>query len=701
MDAGQKSGPYNTGNYGSYMSPAEPVGSIAARYSELFSGQNTPFWGAVFTGLHEVGFNRRRLDPVGTTQGTHTQTQIDFKINTTLGHLLNKIYMEFDMQVTIDLKKVRAAIHAASPNAQDETETTKWQKGNLAKCLREVYNIKLLRNQAWGMLDHIDFEHNTQKIQTMAAERHMKMWESDGYTKEDRKLLSWQGNGHGWPRYTFWTPDFPNGNIGSISATNQHDKPQGTAVNPDGTISGRTYVHSSKYGNSFVPSGPAWQDAYTDQYYGVTPGGTEVTEGVKVGGFHHLHGALSREKSQFQQLADHMPYHQDAASMTENYISEFYNEIGLKDIPYYARQSKKALMQYFGAEFTGANYSTYNEATGTASVTVTYPLICEVPHAFHYKLSDAFPCLNCVNNPDMKFTFKDPKQWIQNNVEVANYVTCTHSNHKLLLEYYDIPKAHWDTQFPMERQINYPVHDYQEYVGHEQITWNDTDPYHMTTITVQGIDRNVRYLTVFFQDRAQQNNQHRNLKHEHLTDCIMNCWVEVNGERLLTKINTETHSLQVHNREFQFGKEGKAFNGFRPGFQIYLPFAIDCDWFNHGGGHIHTGPFHNNLKVLVQWDNRKIAALYKKMDPVYSRYYNTHATHDTLDKLLADDLVNTTQDGARLANKYDSHGFGSSYGMLQKTANGYTMDCQIHVRALILDMITFDHGQFYKHCTSG
>jgi hypothetical protein len=259
--------------------------------------------------------------------------------------------------------------------------------------------------------------------------------------------------------------------------------------------------------------------------------------------------------------------------------------------------------------------------------------------------------------------------------------------------------------FPLQRQINYHVQEYQEWTHQEVISFDYTaGRYKSVDYQVNQIERNVRYLMFFIQSYDQLNDQTMNLLDKHLLDCVSSIWVEINQEKLLTKIETPIKWLQVQNREFMFGKEGKAFNGQFPGYIAYLPFAIDCDFHAPGSGHIDMKPAFNSTKLRVIFDNKKIQDLYFGEDPVYMRNDNDTNTAAKNTGASFSPSHKHTGNGSESYN-------GSGYGMIQKdssstadqtnwrtTKGKYKVNAKITVRALCLDMITFDYGQFFKHC---
>ena len=116
------------------------------------------------------------------------------------------------------------------------------------------------------------------------------------------------------------------------------------------------------------------------------------------------------------------------------------------------------------------------------------------------------------------------------------------------------------------------------------------------TYNVNTLDRVGRYLMVSFQDTGHRAGGTTARDHI-LLDIADSVWFEVNGEKLLTKIETPVDPLIKYQMRAQHFKELK---NYVPGEIYFLPLGIDGDVHNPGGGVINIRPFYNNLKLNVK-----------------------------------------------------------------------------------------------------
>ena len=136
--------------------------------------------------------------------------------------------------------------------------------------------------------------------------------------------------------------------------------------------------------------------------------------------------------------------------LCDKYLPELYNEIGCKDLP------AEVLCAYKAGYYYKAALQALKEEGG-----IEIPCGFEVPHPWHYNVSDAFPILNLVNDLNVTVNLNKMGQWIQNYEEVSRIWDYHIRQPRMLVTYYDIPKRVWDQQFPINRQMNYTKHDYQ------------------------------------------------------------------------------------------------------------------------------------------------------------------------------------------------------------------------------------------------
>ena len=174
-------------------------------------------------------------------------------------------------------------------------------------------------------------------------------------------------------------------------------------------------------------------------------------------------------------------------------------------------------------------------------------------------------------------------------------------------------------------------------------------------------------------------------------DVVKNIWLEVNNEKVLTKIQTPVRLYNTKtNRFMYFGHEGNSFPN-----EIYiLPLCIDGSMDNPGGGSVDMHPIYNNVKLHLVIDASKVEALALSGHPDFAQ------PQISLPGPVVSTPGTTTSVGApSLANGY-TNAAGSTSGAIVITGSAgnytYTLDAKIQTTALVLDMITFDNGQLYK-----
>jgi len=496
-----------------------------------------------------------------------------------------------------------------------------------------IQNIKLLPNQARNMLDQWTILHNSTEAEVKKAWQLERM-AREIFTASETDYQHMLSNG-------YWT---------GTPKRNQHG--------------GARYI----YWNGSSSAG-RWDDSLPNISYFGRGTSTRSTYNMK-----SQHDCL--------RLRDPETPVED---FYKKYKYHYYHEIGLKDHP---------------AVTTTATTTNITDALFPNSATelvFDFELTYEFQTPWHRNIKDAFAILNCVNHPEFWLYFRKPEEWIQNWSEVSAYVDVGVLDFSLLTNYYDIPRQLWDANYPLSQQKNWFTPEFQWHTHDRVITCTGTgNPATNSTsipeivINVNTIDRVARYFMVTVQ--ANLHFQGGNINRENIfLDIIKNMWLEVNNEKVLTKIQTPVRLyLTKANRYMYNGHEGNSF----PGEIYFLPLCIDTSMDNPGGGSVDMHPIYNNVKLHLVVDPSKVEALALSGDPNYAQ---PQITLPMPDLATPGSTVSTT--APSLANGL-TNGAGSTSGAIVITGSTgnytYTLDAKIQTTALVLDMITFDHGQLYK-----
>ena len=502
-----------------------------------------------------------------------------------------------------------------------------------------VQNIKLLPNQARNMLDQWTILHNSTEAEVK------KSWQLERMARE---MFT--------PEETDYQHCLTNGYYTGSSKRNQNG--------------GSRYIYWKGLADGTTGT---WDDTLPNvRYFGSATVGR----------------ATYNMKSQHDCFRLKDPELPEADFYTK-YKYHYYHEIGLRDHP--AVTTTATRDQIIAALFPGT----------TTELTFTFELTYEFQTPWHRNIKDSVAILNCVNHPEFWMHFRKPEEWIQNWFEVGQYTDLHVENFSLLTNYYDIPRQLWDSTFPLSEQKNWFTPEFQwhtydkiiECTGNGALTaaTNQADPYE-TVINVNTIDRVARYLMVTIQSNPHIQGGNQNKADSVFLDIVKNIWLEVNNERVLTKIETPVRLYSTKSNRFMyFGHEGNSF----PNDIYILPLCIDCDMDNPGGGSVDMHPIYNNVKLHIKWDASKIEALAWSGDPNYAQ-----PTVTLNMPVFTSDTYSVVNTGAPTAANGLTKAAGSTQGAIVITSTGsgfkYSIDAKITTTALVLDMITFDAGQLYK-----
>jgi len=420
--------------------------------------------------------------------------------------------------------------------------------------------------------------------------------------------------------------------------------------------------------------------------------------------------------SQWQQLQVRAPT-ESKWGLCEKYLPELYNEIGCKDLPAEVLCAYKA-----GYYYKLALQGLRNEGG------IEIPCGFEIPHPWHYNVSDAFPILNLVNDLNITVNLNKMGQWIQNYEEVSR-IWDYHIRHpRMLVTYYDIPKRVWDQQFPINRQMNYTKHDYQ--MWEHNIKVDIQIPTLKVPVNPYGTGQNPDGLSGSINNTAWNN---MSFNHDpdaatHQVDCRLDNFDGV-ARYLMLQINGEDHSVtgDWDYDGFSFCKElleraylmvgeemvndakcldatevtlmksliqrhqhfKESEGNFLPGSCIYFPLGLDGDIHNYGGGTVNMKPFHMQFKLRLVFSPHKIWKLYNSGLPYMRKTSTTRGTNEVMGATNTSTCINS--------NWLDGAGC-SPHGFIERTSDT-TLQLNLRVRtsALILSLVTLEGGQLYSN----
>lgn len=641
---------------------------------QMFVNRRASPFGTSYKSMHEVGFNRRELSAVNQPPADGHPTRMEFKVSSTLGHLMHNMY--FRVRFVIK-PKTSTELHALLDGKSDAAD------GATRELSKLLDNVKLHPDGLLGCIDNIEMRHNSIVFQRLKREN-MRLLRREQYNKEDHELQSRLING-GLPAYHALHP--VNASLQDAPRKFQSDAAWGTL----GGFRLKSYTHD-KVEHYFADQDRNTDALNTRGYGGSYSNSTSDLLAQSDGYIKPREVTLEppvrrAAQTQLAQVRDRVP-HESKDKVYECYLPEFCHEIGLKDMPSEVLTNAAA-----GSKMADA-LALVRETGGWV-----FDQWFEVPHPWHYNTSDAFPILNLVNDMDVIFHLRPWQQWIQNYDMVQKLVDITMEPSKtdMLINYYDIPKSIWDDQFPLSRQMNHYAPDYQMHEEEIDVTVpipttesagglvdNVASTWHSVTgkdsyININTIDRVARYGILRLQGAEATRNSTYALEYRSW-DVLSKAWLEVANEKLLTKVETDVDITKKYIERSQHFKELK---NFVPGEIYYFPLGLDCDVHNPGGGVVNVRPFYNNFRLRMVFDPVKVDALYKSQQDHAS--LGDSATSLTVGTSASTDISNIYQNSTQ-----------SYKGLIQKNGSNYTMKLKVSFSCLVLDLVTYQNGQLFK-----
>ena len=128
---------------------------------QMFVNRRASPFGTSYKSMHEVGFNKRELAPVNQPPADGHPTRMEFKISSTLGHLMHNIY--FRARFVIKPKE-GTYLHALLDNKNDAID------GATRDLTTLLENVKLHPDGLLGCIDNIEMRHNSIVFQRLRRE---------------------------------------------------------------------------------------------------------------------------------------------------------------------------------------------------------------------------------------------------------------------------------------------------------------------------------------------------------------------------------------------------------------------------------------------------------------------------------------------------------------------------------------------------
>ena len=159
---------------------------------QMFVNRRASPFGTSYKSMHEVGFNKRTLSAVNQPPADGHPTNMEFKVSSTLGHLLHNMY--FRARFTVK-PKTEAQLNLVLAGKHDLVD------GSARHLTRALENVKLHPDGLLGCIDNVEMRHNSIVFQRLHR-RNMRLMRKEQYNKEDHELQSRLVNG-GPPKYHY------------------------------------------------------------------------------------------------------------------------------------------------------------------------------------------------------------------------------------------------------------------------------------------------------------------------------------------------------------------------------------------------------------------------------------------------------------------------------------------------------------------
>ena len=157
---------------------------------QMFVNRRASPFGTSYKSMHEVGFNKRELHPVNQPPVDGHPTRMEFKVSSTLSHLLHNMYFRARFVIT---PKSNAELHAYLDGKADDLDGT---NRPLTKCLE---NLKMHPDGLLGCMNEVEMRHNSIVFQRLKREN-MRLLRREQYNKDDHELQARLLNGD-MPKY--------------------------------------------------------------------------------------------------------------------------------------------------------------------------------------------------------------------------------------------------------------------------------------------------------------------------------------------------------------------------------------------------------------------------------------------------------------------------------------------------------------------
>jgi hypothetical protein len=323
---------------------------------------------------------------------------------------------------------------------------------------------------------------------------------------------------------------------------------------------------------------------------------------------------------------------------------------------------------------------------------------------WHRSPAHVFPLLNALNDPKFILTLNKPELWVQNWSEVSHLIEKPYlvdgSWGEARMKCFDIAKPLWDRMFALNEQRSYLTHDIRM-IELPQVPANVTE---VTcdgdglSLSLKGVDWNAsikdldklcRMICVEVGiGKWQDDPTLRGVVPPGL-DLFESVHMTVAND-ILNKHTTD-HRMMQYFKDFQekFKRDHNSVHEM-----WCMPFGIDADVDNHGGGHIDFAPIFNATKLHIMFNKQKVAYYASELAPIYGKLKDT-------DELLVTSRP-SNQNALWYGNAFQNiHGsLNGAINVVRDVANNqfkYSVDdLYIRVHCFGLQVIIFQGGQLYR-----
>jgi hypothetical protein len=709
------------------------AGNPGHALASAVSGNNTPFTGKTFTPYHPVAERTEKLtvEKAGST--------LSFKADSKRAHLVSSFDVHFQICIrTKPVAEFQAALQAKSAelynSTQEHTEKTRDPFWGLQ-------NVKLVPDLARNIFQKVEMVHNTTTVSDekrapldlLAAMQYENGAESDFYHQlNNGYLLGMEGHGK-YGAQTIYFDELYDKRYREINPTNGDI----TALVPDksflygitstplsfGRIDQRPasdpYIYTErpmddllrKPGSLIAVNPIGLPHRFWRYMSSPTAGQPDVPDGTGYTVFEPLISTVFPDQIMVIDKRHRNGPTFGRDSLAQKYRKDLCWEIAFRDI---SRRNVLITTQASGIPGHPAyipdpdNPVAWKTEENIANIwgnrEFKINVVYRLQTPWHRSPAHVFPLLNALNDPKFILTLNDPTLWVQNWKEVQHLIEKPYlvegSWGEARMKCFDIAKPLWDRMFALNEQRSYLTHDIRT-IELPQVPANVTEVScdgNALALSLKGADWNAsikdldklcRMICVEVGiGKWNDDPTLRGVVPPGL-DLFESVHMTV-ADDILNKHKTD-HRYMQYFKDFQqkFKRDHNSVHEM-----WCMPFGIDADIDNHGGGHIDFSPIFNATKLHITFNKQKVAYYASELAPIYGKLKD------------ADELLLTSRPSNQNALWYGNafqniHGsLNGAINVVRDVANDeykYSIDdLYIRVHCFGLQVIIFQGGQLYR-----